>query len=52
MESLACRAHQAYQDQLEEEVRGGSQERGAQWVLLGDQDPAVRLDPKDLMACL
>jgi hypothetical protein len=51
MESLAYRAPQAYQDQLEEGARGGSQEREAHWGLLGDQDPAVKLDPKDMMDC-
>jgi hypothetical protein len=52
MESLAYKAHQAHQDQLEEGVKEGSQEKEAHWGLLGDQDPAVKLDLKDLMDCL
>jgi hypothetical protein len=52
MESLAYKAHQAYQDQLVEGVKGGSQEREAHWGLLGDQDPVVKLDLKELMDCL
>jgi hypothetical protein len=52
MESQACRVHQVYQGQLEGEVRGGSQERGALWDPQGVLDPVVRLGLKDLMDCL
>jgi hypothetical protein len=52
MESQACRVHQVYQGQLEEEVREGSQERGAQWDPLGGLDPVARSVLKDLTDCL
>lgn len=51
MESPACQAHQVYQGQLEEGVRGGSQGKEAQWDLLGDPDLVVKLDLKGPMDC-
>jgi hypothetical protein len=52
MENLDCRVHQDYQGQLEQEVRGDSQERGAQLDPLGGLDPGGRLGLKALMDCL